>query len=287
MKKIISLFLCTLCLIACQDDFDELIDTQQRHITFTFNTEELFANVLGNAGSDYILSFTKDLSTDYRLRISLYCYNSSDSLICGQTILSKSLTGQSVKVRHLQLHNTYSFVFVADIVKYDPYVSYYETWYQLSTEYFPFSYIYADGRDDNAEWNSMAYAELTATPENQNVDVKLTSITYNGFRVFNHIDDIDRISGYVMYTSSFYLKTKSWQKRNSIFYSFDERNPQGSCVIKPVSLCYADSIITVKLRTYGLSGADSTIIDIPNYNRRPFVATFNCATLSLDNCKFY
>ena len=277
--------MCTLCFVACQDDFDELNDTQQRHITFTFNTEELFANVLENAGSD-ILSFT-DIAADYRLRISLYCYNSLDSLICKQTTLSKSLTGQSVKVRHLQLNNTYSFVFVADIVKYDPFVSYYETWYQLSTEYFPHFYIYADEREDNPEWNSMSCAELTATPKNQNVEVKLTSITYNGFCVFNQLDDIDRVSGYVMYTSFFYLKTKSWQKRNSIFYSFDERNPQGSSIIKPVSLCYADSIITVKLRTYGLSGTDSTIIDIPNYNRRPFVATFNCATLSLDDCKFY
>ena len=287
MKKIVSLFLCILCLVACQDDFDELNDTQQRYITFTLNAEGLFANVLGNTGNNYLLASTKDLSADYRLRISLYCYDPSDSLICRQTILSTTLTGQSIKVKHLQLNSTYSFVFVADIVKYDPYVSYYETWYQLSTGYLPHSYIYADERDDNAEWNSMACAELAATPENQNVDVKLTSITYNGFCVFNQLDEIDRLSGYVMYTSFFYLKTKSWQKRNSIFYSFDERNPQSASVIKPVSLCYADSIITVKLRTYGLSGADSTIIDIPNYNRRPFVATFNCATLNLDDCKFY
>lgn len=279
--------MCALCFVACQDDFDELNDTQQRHITFTFNTDELFANVLKDSGSDYIISFTKDIATDYRLRISLYCYDSSDSLIYKQTLLSTTLTGQSIKVRHLQLNNTYSFAFVADIVKYDPYVSYYETWYQSGTGYLPHSYIYADERDDNAEWNSMACAELTATPENQNVKVKLTSITYNGFCVFNQLDDIDRLSGYVMYTSFFYLKTKSWQKRNSIYYSFDERNPQGTSLIKPVSLCYADSIITVKLRTFGLSGADSTIIDIPNYNRRPFVATFNCATLSLDDCKFY
>lgn len=287
MNKIISLFLCTLCLVACQNDFNEINDTQQRYITFTFNTEELFVNVLGDTGNNYFLASTKDLSADYRLRISLYCYDSTDSLICMQAILSPTLTGQSVKVRHLQLNNIYFFVFVADIVKYDPYVSYYETWYQLSTEFFPFFYIYADERNDNAEWNSMACAELTATPENQNVEVKLTSITYNGFCVFNQLDDIDRLSGYVMYTSLFNLKTQSWQKRNSIFYSFDERNPQGSSIIKPVSLCYADSIITVKLRTYGLSGVDSTIIDIPNYNRRPFVATFNCTTLSLDDCKFY
>lgn len=287
MKKLLLLFLCFLCLVACQDDFDEINDTQQRHITFTFNTEELFSNVLANTGNNYSLANIKELSSDYRLRISLYCYDSSDSLVYRQTILSKSLTGQSIKVRHLQLGFTYSFMFVADIVKHDPYVSYYETWYQLNTDHLTHSYIYADERSDKAEWNSMACAELTATPENQNVEVKLKSITYNGFCVFNQLNYIDRLSGYMMYTSFFYLRTKSWQKRNSSFYSFDERNPQGASVIKPVSLSYADSIITVKLRTYGLSGADSTIIDIPNYNRRPFVATFNCATLSLDDCKFY
>lgn len=287
MKKILSFSLYILSLVACQDDFDEINDTQQRHITFTFNTEDVFSKVLVNTGNNYNFADVKGLSADYRLRISLYCYDSSDNLTYNQTILSESLTAQSVKVRHLQSGATYCFVFVADIVKYDPYVSYYETWYQLSTGYLPHSYIYADERNDKAEWNSMACAEVTATPKNQHIEVKLTSITYNGFCVFNQLDDIDRLSGYVMYTSFFYMKTKSWQKRTSIFYSFDDRNPQESSVIKPVSLCYADSIITVKLRTYSLSGADSTIIDIPNYNRRPFVATFNCATLSLDDCKFY
>lgn len=287
MKKLLSFLLCILCLVACQDDFDELNDTQQRHITFTFNTEDIFFNVLVDTGNNYSFANVKGLSDGYRLRISLYCYDPSDSLAYKQTLLSESLTCQSVKVRHLQSSITYSFIFVADIVKYDPYVSYYETWYQLSTEYLPHSYIYADERNDKAEWNSIACSELTATPDNQCIEVELKSITYNGFCVFNQLDDIDRLSGYVMYTSSFHLETKSWQKRNSIFYLFDERNPHESSVIKPVSLCYADSIITVKLRTFGLSGADSTIIDIPNYNRRPFVATFNCATLSLDDCKFY
>lgn len=287
MKKLLY-FLCMCGIFACQEDFDELKDTQQRHVLFTFHVEELFSKVLVANGDTYQLGEVCELPADYRMRITVYGYDHFDSLIYEKTVLSDYSKSLVLKVRHLQADQTYHFAFVADVVKYDHYVDYFETWFLLGTKYWPDAYIYADERNENALCNSMAFSEMLITPNNQQVKVVFKPITYNGFCVFNGLNSIDRLSGYVMYCSKFLLKNRTWQRRNSLSYKFDEHNLQESgSFIMPVSLCDADSVVTVKMRTLTLSGADSTIIDIPNKGRRPFVATFNCTTLELDNCNYY
>lgn len=286
MKKLLYIIY-VLGLIACQEDFDEINDTQQRHVTFSFNAEELFSKVLTVNGGTYRIGEVNNWPADYRMRITIYGYDHLDSLVYTKTMITEHSTGQAFKVRHLLSNNTYRFVFIADVVKYDSYVDYFETWFQLGTTYWPKAYIYSDERNTDAVCNSMGFAEVKIIPGNQDTEVTFKPITYNGFCIFHDLNSIDRLSGYVMYCSNFNLKNRAWQKRNSLTYKFDERNVQKNRFVMPVSLCDADSVITVKIRTFTLSGADSTIIDIPNKERRPFVATFNCTTLTLDDCKYY
>lgn len=274
-------------LAGCQSDFDELKDTQQRHIVFSFDTGGLHSNFLKQVGSTYALSASETIPADFRLRISVYGYDESENLIYSNTILSEDMACAPLKVRHLWRDRSYRFVFVADIVKYDPFVDYYETWFQLGTKQWSDFYIFCDARQKEQALNSMATAAVIVTPDNQDVDVRFESITYNGYCVFNNLSGIDRLSGYVMYVSNLNFKTRAWRTRTSSFYSFDERAPKETTIIKPVSLCYADSIITVKLRRVMMSSTDSTFISIPNMDRRPFVATFDCRNLTLENCTFY
>ena len=290
MKRIIYhilalMLICTA--TACQDDFDELEDTNQRHIVFTFNTDSLFAEILYAEGENFYLKALDKLPSDYRLRITAYCYDSKDALYYTETIIShEKKCMQQMKIRHLKKNVTYRFVFVADVVKYDPYVDYYETWFQLNTDYWSDFYIYSDQRNEDAEKNIMGTATMQLKPNNQSCCVAFYPITYNGFCVFDNLENVDRLSGHVLYNFSFWLRTLNWWWRSSLAYEFDYRNPQGN-IVKPISLSHSDSIIPVMLRSMTIDGVDSLQIDIPNSGRRPFVATFNCETMELDTCLFY
>lgn len=272
---------------SCEKDFDELNDTNQRHIVFSFKTDSLFSHVLHNKDT-YFMGGLNSLEQDYRLRITAYCYDLNDNLLFSDRLILRGLDDwQSVKLRHLDKEATYRFVFVADIVKYDSFVDFYETWYQLGTKKWTDFYIYADNRDDNALNNIIGFHSLEEQPTNQMIEVDFKPIFYNGFCIFNNMDSIDRLSGYVAYCSSFKLSTLEWQRRNSRAYSFDYSNVKEKVIVKPISLSFADSLITVKLRTTTLHSVDSAFIDIYNKERRPFVATFDCNKRELTNCKFY
>lgn len=210
MKNKLLLIIPFLFLLAsCERDFDEIADTQQRHINFIFNTDGLFTDVLSKTNDGYSLTKLMSLPTDYLLRITAYGYDLSDSLIFTKTILLDDLTRQSLKVRHLLKSEEYRFIFVADIVKSDPYVDYYETWFQLGTKRWSDFYVYSEQRHDEASLNCMASSRMIISPDNQDVEVNFKSITYNGFCVFENLEGVDRLSGYVMNTSTFNMKSGS------------------------------------------------------------------------------
>ena len=289
MKYIIFtvLLFVSMVVTSCEEDFDELNDTNQRHIVFTFKTDSLFSHVL-HSKDTYIMGGVNLLEQDYGLRITAYCYDLDDNLLCSDWLILRQLDDfQSIKLRHLYKEMTYRFVFVADIVKYDSFVDFYETWYQLGTKNWSDFYIYADNRDDNALNNILGFHYMEDQPANQIIEVDFTPIFYNGYCIFDNIDSIDRLSGYVAYCSSFKLKSMEWQRLNSLAYSFDYSNVKEKVMVKPISLSFADSLITVKLRTTTLHSVDSVYIDIYNKQRRPFVATFDCGKRELTNCIFY
>lgn len=289
--KYISCYIAICCVAAftaCKDDFDELEDTSQRHIEFFLDTSNLFEQVLTQAGGSFQTSLQKQLPNGCQLRIASYCYDSNDSLVSATTQLTDKPGMHKVKVRHLEKDQSYRFFFLADVVKYDTSVDYFETWFQMNTKNRKEFYLYADNRNDDAHQNVVLSAESEQTPANQQVTVSLQSITYNGYCRFTNLSGIDRLNGYVAYVNSINLSTQRWMRRSSMAYEFVYHNPAATTdIVKPVTLSCADSIVTVSLRKLSLSEADSVIFDIPNTQRRPFVTTIDCQTLELIDCKFY
>lgn len=270
---------------SCRKDFDEWNDTAQRHIVFSFNTDSLLTKLLNSDGT-YYYPQADTIPSECKLRITAYCYDTNNQLVHSEHILTSRHTNQHIKIRHLQKDNTYRFAFLADVVRYQSDLDFYESWYQLATSTWTSFYIYTDERNTDAIYDVIGYSTCFLTPDNQTEEVFFEPITYNGYCRFTGLNTIDRFSGFFLPCISFYLKDMSYWKLSSLPYEFDYRNPRED-IFMPLSMCCADSIIIMQLVTNSLSGVDSTVIKIPNPERRMFMATVDCQKHQLDTCIFY
>lgn len=286
MKKIL-LFILTIGLVACERDFDEIADTTQRHVMLQFNLADVCNDILFQSGNSFQLGTSSVTADDYRLRVSVYCYDGKDSLISHQQILSDHSEVPTCIVRHLEKGEQYNFVVMADVVKIDPYVDFYETWFQLGTKWSHSFYLVGYDRSDNSIQNVLFYKKMTLTPENQIVDVKLEQITNNGFCQFVNARHVDKLSGYVAYFDSFLLHPFKSMTTARQTHSFEYVNPDEATILLPVTVSIVDSVIPVVMRTITLEKNDTNRVIINNTKHRPFVATFDCKTLQLTDCKYY
>jgi len=286
IRKIPVLLLLLAAFTACQADFDELRDTQQRYAEFTFCTDSLFTRTLLYDGASYTLGAPPTLPDDCRLRITAYCYDMDGQLVYSHKAIYNNLVCETLRIRHIYIDQTYRFVFIADMVKYDPNLDYYETWFQMSTDRWDAFYLYADNRHDDALYNIVATAVIDQHPENRTTQVLFKPITYNGYLVFRHLDAIERLTGEVVYINSIRLSTMDYISHGSFAYAFDYRAHDAE-IVKPVSLSHADELVMTTLRTLTPAGRDTAFIDFLNKDRRPFVATIDCEKRELENCIFY
>ncbi len=289
MKRLYILYvICFCCMVACKDDFDEIEDSNMRQISFMLDTSHIFDSVLVKQSGDmFAYGAPAMLDTDCRLRVTAYCYDWNDSLLQRQTMLENSLLMESLTFRHLDKEKDYHFVFVADVVKYDPYVDYYETWYQMDTRNRQNFYMFSDSRNEHPLQDVVYMGQYTSKPSNQDVDVRMTPLTYNGYCVFINTEKVDRLTGYAVYVNSFRLSSKAWLTRASLAYEYSYYRPTETSITLPLNLSYADSVVYVKAKSTTLAGTDSLVVNIPNRARRPFVLTIDCETSQLKEYKFY
>lgn len=286
--RIKILLLVFICFVSCEADFDELTDSDQRSITFSFDTSALLSDVLMRNQDGECYLYTEDnIRQDCGLRITTYCYNIKDSLLYSNSSISKEMRPDSLKVRYLHKDTLYRFVFVADVVKYDPYVDYYEVWYQLGVKDWSNFYFFSQDRSEDPIMNAISMATYELQADNQSLDVSFIPITYNGYCVFTELDKVDYISGYVYSTMSFEGKTLDWIYKSSKPYQFKHLSHQEKILVKPVSLPHVDSVVSISLKRIALDVIDSVMIEIPNKERRPFVAQIDCSTCTLTDNKFY
>lgn len=287
MKRLNIILLFSIALASCQKDFNELTDSNQRQITFTFELSHLFDEVLVEHSGTYSLGSNYNLDGNHLLRVTSYCYDSSDSLLQSHTLLCTDLIAANQSFRHLDKNISYHFVFVADVVKSDPDVDYYETWYQMDTRNYQRFYFFSDSRSKQAEYDVMQFASLIAQPENQSLNISFEPMTYNGYFLLTNANKSDRITGFAGYVNAFQMSSKSWQRRTSLAYEFTHYRPSAQTLTQPLNFCYADSVVYVKVRSTTLTGTDSVIVNVPNVERRPFVLTIDCESMQMTDCKFY
>lgn len=287
MRKFYIFILITLFLqISCQENFDEWEDTSQRYVTFTFDSNNYFSNILSYTNGRFQLGSHSASDSIYLLRTVCYCYDKDGYLLDMQTALSSLLEESAITIRHLFKDKAYYCVFMADVVKKDPYMNYYETWYQLGSKQYDNFYLLTTDLKTEPEHNILLSAAFHVLPANQIVPVILSPITYNGYCVFTNLGNVEKIDGWVGYNTSFHLKEMTMRERGTYEYLHYIAYDTDSIII-PLSLSNTDDEITVRVQTVTSNITNSAEHILYNKEHRPFVARFNASTLELDTCIFY
>lgn len=268
-----------LMLSSCQKDFNELLDSNQRYVEFTFNTDSLFAKYLYCYNGTYYFPQIDTLRPEFCLRITAYCYDYADQLLYSGNIFTSVHTEQKMRIMHLLKDETYRCVFLADIVEYDSQVDYLENWFQLGTDSWNSFYLFSTYRHDNAIYDVVGMSTVLVLPNNQSSEVSFTPITYNGYCVFTHTELVQ--SAHIVGFDSFRLQTLQGLLTSG-GYGLDLSEIVGE-YIRPVSMSNADKDIQIALVTE----TDTTLLNLVNANCRSFVATINCETKQIDHCDYY
>lgn len=281
MKRLIILAICSCIAAACEADFDEVKDTRQRHITFDFSTDLLFSEYLELYNDDFQVNSIEELPSDRRVCITAYCYDQCDSLIYKETQIAPLDQYQTCKIRHLDKDISYKFLFVADIVQYKSDLDYMETWFQLKTKHFDDFYLYSDQRKEDPTENIIGSAIAELVPDNQDCSIEFEPLTYNGYIILDNAVGTSIAEGYVSYTVSFKPTSMEQTYYGSLGYEFKHVSPKDSTIVMPVTLCYADDQVKVGLTLKKLDISKELKLTRANKDHRPFVAKFDCSTMTL------
>lgn len=273
MRKLL-LILPLLCLMACQKNFDELNDTDQRNITFSFNPSGYFSEVLLRDGSNYHLCTTTDLDPGYGLRITGYCYGADSVLVAKTQVFGDLQNGLTLNFKHLYRDTKYHFLFLADIVEYDSDLDYYEIWFQLLANNLKDFYVVSFERRDDKRYNVLLSATLDIAPENKIVKVEMKPIAYNGYVIFKNLGNLNW-SSTVMYYNKMLVNHLKGQDRTEHNISY----PQGqSSFILSLNPTNADNLLTFRIKKTTGSQVNNYTLRVQNSEHRPFVATIDFAS---------
>ena len=279
IRNITYIFFSLSVITSCQPDFDEINDTTQRNITFTFSTSDMFSQVLKMKDGEFEKGRTFSLPEYMCTRISSYCYDNSDSLIDRRTSRIRSDEDIALNFRHLQKDSIYHFVFLADFVKQDEHLDY-ETWFQLEYDKYDSFYLFWGTQHKDPALNLLMYSELNASPANQTVFVELDPLVNNGYIVLENVEGIEQLSGELKYPAMILVDNLTTKVVNS--QSFNYIMPTTSIYI-PLSVPYTSDMLVFNLKKTRFDEEKSVSFKDISLKYFPCVVVVDCNTMSLSN----
>lgn len=285
MKKIFTI-LVLLLFFSCEADFNEINDSNQRHVTLSFDTKEYFDNILVADGDDYIIGNFTDIDGNWRVRYIVYCYDEKGVLIEKKEMLSKCGDSCSITIRHLYKEKTYKFVIVSDVVELYTDNEYNEVWLHLNNNLLSTLRISSFMQDPNPGRNIVKNQIIDINPSNQTISVTPSDVTLNGYIEFINLQNIDKIKGWIRKYSSLVISKHSGiniATLNNYLYYPELDNPY----VLPVTCLDVDNDLLFSIKKTALGDNDSVGLSINVSNHRPFVAHVDCNTLKLSNITYY
>ncbi|MBO4573926.1 MAG: hypothetical protein J5708_01190 [Bacteroidales bacterium] len=286
MRKLIYVILLSLCLTACQKNFDELADTDHREVTFTFNTSGYLDSILmPTAGGSYAIGGPDTIDSDHAIRMVGYCYNQNNELVKKQTSFGDLQHNIELKFNHLDRNIEYHFLFLADVVTFNTETDYYELWFHLLTDKIEDFYMVSFDNDDNPAYNILLRSSIDVTPSNQTVEIEMEKITYNGYCILTNLDGISAIEYAALYYQSFTIN--EIHGLNRVLHNNKKELNGESFIVYPLTISYADRSTTIRINKVIGGSQQTSTVRIENQNQRPFVATVDCNNIALTDIKYY
>lgn len=286
MRKTLWLWIALVaCLSACEPNFDEIRDTDQRSVTFEVDVSNMFANVLVPEGDGFVLGDNSGLDDRHRVRVTVRCYDLAGQLVDRVTLFTTMDARPEIRIRHLDKNQEYQFVFLADVVEFYSEDNFYETWYQLNDKTIENFYITAFERVDTAKYNVILNKILELYPDNQKVEITMAPLSYNGFFLFTNSDGIAALSGNYGYYESLRVLTSDGISRDTIHYELSLTDP--SKMVIPLTASYADDVVSLRIRKRMSAGTATILRTLSNPSHKPFVATVDCGSMNIVNYVFY
>lgn len=284
MKRALLTIIVLAFFAACERDFDELKDTDQRSVTFRIGLDGLFSNVLEPSGGDFSMDIPVVLDARHRIRVNAFCYNEEGDLVDHRSSLT-TLDGKlELKFRHLKKTKQYQFVFLADVVEYNGGSDFFEVWYQMKTKKLDDFYLKIIEGKERAIENIVCRAVVSAIPDNQEMDVNLSPITYNGYLSFVNTNGVEKVTGAVLSYRSLYVS--SLQGIVRAYYPFEVIQNGGEIPPYLITASRPDTGFSIKIVRYLPDRKDSVSCNFQNMMCQPFVVTVDCQNLTT-NCVYY
>jgi len=285
MKKLIWIGIMLFCLVSCERNFDEIADTDQREVTFHVSLENFFSDVLVHNNEDFFFGDNSCLDAQHRIRVTMHCFDDKGELVEKSTIFTTLDDEPTVTIKHLDKNRQYSFIIMADVVKYNTDIDFYETWYQLKTSKWNEFYLTALVRDASAIQNTFHRSVFQLYPDNQDMKIELTPATNNGYVLFVNPGYITKVSGTVLLYQSLYAHNLHGITR--VYHTYEIPKQDGAFSTLPITATTPDDVIQFKVITQFGSQKDSIVRNISNVNHRPFVVAVDCQDLSAIKCVYY
>lgn len=269
------------CISACEPNFDEIRDTDQRSVTFEVDVSNMFANVLVPEGDGFVLGDNSGLDDHHRVRVTVRCYDLAGQLVDKSEIFTTLDDKPEMKFQHLDRNKQYSFIFLADVVEYYSDNDFYEIWYQLNDSKIEDLYLITVARSDTSKYNVIRTCNMTLTPENQKVAVELSPVTYNGYFVFTNMEGLPQFSCTYECGASFTLQNMKKTVSGTVKHEIDPTD--GAFARIPFSASFADDNLIIRIN------GPSIVLNrvISNQCHRPFVVFVDCSTLIISDCVYY
>ncbi|MBP5548834.1 MAG: hypothetical protein J6X58_08105 [Bacteroidales bacterium] len=269
--------------VSCEADFDELQDTDQRYITFRFETTGLLDDVFTfNNGSG---GYGASLPCNKRLRINTYCFDKNGKLKDRTTLFVNEGDSASTTLRHLIKDTPYRFLFLADVVDYQNDETFFERWFQMKTYDLSLMYLVSFDWDAEASCNYVWRNSMLCEVENQSVDIVFSPIMYNGFIVYRNIKNLSDLEVRVARFMKLSPEPLRGLSRGNKPFEFD--TPLPDSVVIPVSMPIVDDTIRFKTTRWLTATQGSREHNILNYSHKPFIIHVDGVSMNVEQSKFF
>lgn len=273
---------------SCQKDFNPESDSSVRDVTFCVQTDNCFAHILVQDGTDYYLGAEQVLPDNVFMRITGYCYDQDEQLIRRFVSTEDCIQETTITFHKLDTCQTYSFLFLMEFVRkneLDGIVCY---WNHLAEQ--TRSSFYLSCHEDVDDWllNSVLFARWQGQPSVVKHNISVEPCTVNGYLRLVNISQLDQVYVQAAYSRSFYLwdlttlTSKRYYTHPKTFSPFTNLKE----MVIPVCYSSVNKSIGIKVKTRIVSTMDSIVSNISNAHH-PFVCTIDCANKEIIDTRFY